>query len=178
MSGADLHRTDRFRHNGRSALLLASLCAALLGLLLAGVFLGDGYDPGSYDPLWAALGSLFLGALVAAALWVAWNRPVMLVVGPDGLNMPVGWRGPVAWRDIHRIRRHRARRQLFEVTQSLEVDLSPGVLPDYRFAGPRRLELWLRRKWALRIPIHQLDPGPDAVIASIERFRPVTRVQG
>ncbi|MGI9395063.1 MAG: hypothetical protein ACR2OY_10500, partial [Boseongicola sp.] len=57
----------------------------------------------------------------------------------------------------------------------LVVDPLPGVLPSYRFMGPKIAEAWLLRKIGVRIPLHSLETEPEAVISSIERFKSIRR---
>lgn len=172
----DSHRrTDHFRHGRRHLLVIVGLGGALLVLLAVAVVLGPPVPAGFLKRLALGGAAAVLGALVLACIWFARRPPVALVIGPDGLCLPFGWRRPLAWSDIHRIRRLRQRRGLFAVTEWLVVDPSPGVLPAYRLAGPRRIERWLTRRYGIRIPLSALDADPESVIASIERFRPVTR---
>lgn len=168
-------RTDRFRLGAQLPALLGLIASALLFFVLVAVMYGPGFDPNSSDPVWADLAIVFLGAHLGIAIWLLRRRPVMLQVGPDGLHVPFGWRRPLAWSDIHRVRRCRRRKLLFEVSQWLEVDPAPGVLPDYKLPGPRRLEAWLISRRSIRIPISKLIADPETVVASVERFRPVIR---
>gem|GEM_PF-3740646 len=39
-----------------------------------------------------------------------------------------------------------------------------------------RIDAWLARKLGLRIPVHNLDAPEAAILASVERFKPVERV--
>lgn len=100
---------------------------------------------------------------------------MLLRVGPAGLDLPVAFSRPLPWAAIHRIRRLPRRRRFLEDRDWLVVDTAPGVMPAYRLAGPRRLELWHLRHGGLRLPVHALDAAPDTVVASIERYRPVAR---
>lgn len=167
------NRTHVFRPNARAARWAIAMLALLFLLILASVLFGSGFDPSSNDPLWAGLAGAFLVGLMAALAWLMRTRPVLLRIGMEGIDMPVGFSRPLAWNDIHRIRRLPARQSWPIRREWLVVDPAPGVLPDWRLAGPRRLELWLMPRWGIRIPLHALDAPPDDVIASIERFRPV-----
>lgn len=166
--------THAFRLDRRGPALVAALSAALVFLALAAARFGPGFGNSSFDPLWLGLCCLVLGTVGAVALccW-AWP-PVVLLVGPDGLEMPITWRGPVPWRDIHRILIVTDRR-LLSRNSTLRIDLSPGLLPPFRLPGFDRLELWYLRRTGLRMPIHKLDASPEHVLASVERFRPVMR---
>lgn len=175
-SGADpRERVDRFRQNVRQPLLIAGLSGILLALLIAAALIGPGFEGDAWDLAGLALGVVFLGGLIGAALWAARRRPVVLVVGPDGIALPIAWRGPIAWRDIHRVRREVHQRLGLGQAHWLAIDPAPGVLPDYRWSGPRRLELWWLRKGGIRVPLSGLAGDPDVVIASIERYRAVSR---
>jgi len=60
----------------------------------------------------------------------------------------------------------------------LKVELIQGVRPLYRrrpWTMPR-IDAWLARKLGLRIPVHNLDAPEAAILASVERFKPVERV--
>lgn len=169
----DRARTDAFRHDPRAARGLVAIVMLLLLLALAGVLVGPGYDPASSDPLWAALVIGCLAVPLAGLLWAMRRRPVLLRVGPDGIDLPVGFARPLAWADIHRIRQLPETRRLIGTHRWLIVDPLPGVLPRYRLPGPRRLERWLMPRWGIRIPLHTLDAAPEDIVASIERYRPV-----
>ena len=166
-------RVDVYHQDGRTLLLVAGLDSGLLALVVAGVLFGPGFDPRTGDPVWAALAGLFLAALVGACLWLLRRRPVVLRVGPAGLDLPITFARPLSWADVHRIRRLPAQRRLGGPSQWLVVDPAPGVLPHFRFPVWRALELRLQRRHGVRIPLHALDAAPEAVVASIARFRPV-----
>ncbi len=166
-------RTDSYRYNWRSARLLAFALGGLFVLTAFAAVVGPGFDPKSRDLLFAVLALLFLGSLLGVMVYLMLRPPVMLRIGPDGLYLPVGFRRPMPWNQIHRIRRMPERKYLLQRFDLLVVDPSPGVLPDYRFAGPRRMEKWWLRRVGIRIPLHDLDAKAEVVIASIERFRPV-----
>lgn len=171
---AERTRVDEFRYNGRTAVVLIAMLAALLLLLVLAALLGPGFDPESRDPLYAALGAAFLLGLIAIIAWAGWRRPVLLRVGPAGLDLPIGFRRPLPWSRIHRIRRFQQRRTLHRRMEWLRVDPSPGAMPDYRLPSPERLERWHLRRSGIRIPLSELDATPDEVVASIERYRPVS----
>ena len=165
-------RTDAFHQGERQLVALIGLSGALIALVILAVLVGPGFDPGSNDPLWASLAVLFLAGLIGALVWALRQRPVVLRVGPAGLDLPIAFTRPLPWAEIHRIRRSRSR-WLWERRDWLIVDPLPGVLPDLRLAIWRPLELAFQRRHGIRIPLHGLGAEPDAVVASIERFRPV-----
>ena len=166
-------RTDVYHQDSRTLLVVIGLCSCLLALVLAAVLFGSGFDPESRDPLWASLAGLCLAALIGGGVWLLRRRPPVLRVGPDGLDLPIAFARPLAWAEIHRIRRLPRQRRLGGPAEWLVVDPAPGVLPDHRFPIWRSLELRLQRRYGIRIPLHTLDAAPQAVVESIERFRPV-----
>lgn len=166
-------RTDAFRHGGRHLILLIGALAVLLALVVAAALVGPGFDPGSNDPLWALLAGLFLAALIGVIGWVLWRRPVAVRIGPEGIDLPMAFARPFPWARMHRIRRCRSGSRLEGRRDWLIVDPAPGVLPDYRWPTWRWLEMRAHRLQKIRIPLHSLDADPAAVIASVERFRPV-----
>lgn len=174
----DTRRTEAFRQGAAAPRMVLMLSSALLALTLLAALAGPGFDSRSADPLWLGLACLFLLGLAGAAVWLLRRRPVVLRVGPAGLDLPFAFRRPLPWAGIHRIRREAPPRRGWGGADWLVVDPSPGVLPDYRLASFRRLELWYLRHGGIRIPLHGLDADPAAVVASIERFRPVTRATG
>lgn len=169
----DRSRTHAFRYGGRSARWALVMLAFLLLLTVASTAFAPGFDASSNDPLWAAFASACLVGLMAAFAWLALKRPVVLRIGPDGIDMPIGFSRPLTWSRIHRVRRLPASKRWIGKHDWLIVDPSPGVLPEWRLSGPRQLDLWLMPPLGLRIPLHVLDAAPGAVIASIERFHPV-----
>lgn len=173
MSMADQTRTDRFRLAPRPMWQGAAITATLF--VLTG--LASTRTAGTGDAVAAALALVFLAGLTALFVLLARRRPVQLHVGPDGLRLAPGFRRPLPWRDVHRVRRDGPHRHLAGRRDWLVVDPSPGVLPDYRLPGPRAAELWLMRRSGIRIPLHALDTVPEAVIQSIERYHPVHPAQ-
>ena len=169
-------RTDVYRQDSRTVLGVIGSCSALLALTLAGVLFGPGFDPASRDPVWAMLVWLILGALIGGCVWLLRRKPAVLRVGPAGLDLPIAFSRPLPWADIHRIRRLPPQRRLSGPAHWLVVDPAPGILPGYRLPTWRPLELWFQRRHGVRIPLHALDAAPEAVVASIERYRPVTDV--
>lgn len=108
-------------------------------------------------------------------LYLATKAPVLLRIGPDGLEMSGGWTAPLAWKNILRIRFLGETKQLTGKQVWLVADPAPGVIPAYRFKGPKKAERWLLRKIGVRIPLHMLETDADAVLRSIERFKPIQR---
>ena len=166
-------RTEAFRHGNRHLLLLIGTLGLLLALVAAAALIGPGFDPGSNDPLWALLAGLFLAGLIGVLGWVLWRRPVAVRIGPEGIDVPLAFRRPFPWARMHRIRRCRSGHRLEGRRDWLIVDPAPGALPDFRWPTWRWLELRAQRWQKIRIPLHALDADPEAVVASVERFRPV-----
>lgn len=168
----DRSRTDQFRIAPRQPLVVAALAGALAALAVAALILGWRTAPQA-ERLAGVAALAVLGGLIAAALWIARRRPVILRVGPEGILLPLVWRAPLGWGAIHRISCAGRKGWTRPDRDWLRIDPSPGVLPAYRLPGPRRLELWHVRRSGLRLPIGGLDRPADEVVASIERFRPV-----
>ena len=72
-----------------------------------------------------------------------------------------------------RIRRVQAGVGLYGRRDWLIIDPSPGVLAPLRLPVWRKLELWFQSQHGVRIPLHGLEGDTEAVVRSIERFRPV-----
>ncbi len=117
---------------------------------------------------------VLIGCL-ALFFYLATKAPVLLRIGPDGLEMSGGWTAPLAWHDIHRIRFLGETKQLTGKQAWLVADPAPGVIPEYRFKGPKKAERSLLRKIGVRIPLHMLETDAETVIRSIERFKPIQR---
>jgi hypothetical protein len=171
-------RVDAFRVRARGIWLVA---ASLVGLglfaIAAAIFdLGQARQTG--DAYWLAPSGVFLLAVAAGLGWFRYKRPVVMTVGPDGLFMPLTWAGPLAWRDVWRMRCVRQRSLLRQPSATLEVDLSPGAeVPYKRWAQTiPGIERWFIRKFGLRVPLQSLDAEVDTVLASIKRFKPVSAV--
>jgi hypothetical protein len=115
---------------------------------------------------------------MAGLFWVTHRRPVLLRVGPDGLDLPAAFARPLAWAEIWRLRRTRRKQFLQPEFVMLRADLAPGIHPTYK----RRLwtwpsvDAWIAAKWGLRVPLHNLDAAEEVILASVERFKPVQRV--
>lgn len=170
---ADDDRIDSYYQRRSTLISIVSMLSVLLILLVIAVFFGSGFEASSRDPLWAALAVLVLVAVIAGVLWILWKRPVVLTVGPKGIQPIIAFRRPLAWREIHRIRRSRGHGSLTGRRDWLVIDPLPGVLAPLRMPVWRALELRLQKHHGVRIPLHGLEGDPDEVVQSVERFRPV-----
>ena len=168
-------RTDVFYHRRSKMVGLVGLLGFLLALVILAVLVGPEFGKARYDWLKATLAIVGLSSIMAIPLWVLWKRPAALTIGPDGIYLPVVFKKPLPWADIHRIKRTRATAGLYGYRDWLIVDPSPGVLAPLRLPVWRALELRLQKHHGVRIPLHGLSVIGDDVVASVERFRPVTQ---
>ena len=164
---------DTYYHSKKNLVWIIVLLAALLGALVFAVLFGSGFDPDSNDPYWALLVGSLLLAIVAAVGWVLWRNPRALVISERGIDIPLTFKRPLRWAEIHRIRRVQRRSGLYGRRDWLIVEPSPGVLAPLRLPTWRRLELWLQKQHGVRIPLHGLEADPEKIVRSVERFRPV-----
>jgi hypothetical protein len=153
--------------------LIIVLVGVLQALLLLAMVIGR--DMGTGDYLQGAAFTLFLLALIGGAGWVLRRDPVVLRVGPEGLELPFAFSMPLGWEAMHRIRRETGGGGLYGKRDWLIVDPSPGVLAPIRLKTWRRLDLWFQGKHGVRIALHGLEGDPERIVASVERFRPVVR---
>ena len=175
--GGDRSRTDDFRFAPGGSGKLAS--AGIGGLGLAAILMAV-FDAGGArkDAIWVVPAGLFLILVMAMLFWVTRRRPVLLRVGPDGLDLPAAFARPLAWGEIWRMRRTRRKQWLQPAFIMLRADFAPGIRPVYkrRLWTMPALDAWIAGKWGLRIPIHNLDADEEVILASVERFKPVQRV--
>lgn len=177
--GGDRARTDAFRFAPGYAGILAAISIGGLGF---GAIAAAAFDLGGAQAkgqaVWLAAGGLFLVLTMAAFVWLIRRRPVLLTVGPEGLNLPAALARPVAWREIWRLRRTRRKVFLRPEFILLRVELARGVRPRYKrrpWTWPA-VDAWIARKFGLRVPLHNLDAAEAVILASVERFKPVQRV--
>ena len=126
------------------------------------------------DYAMGAVFTVFLSGLIAGPAWVLGRDPVALLIGPEGIELPFAFSRPLGWGGIHRIRRETGGGGIYGTRDWLIVDPSPGVLAPIRLKSWRRLDLWFQGKHGVRIPLHGLEGEPERIVASVERFRPVT----
>jgi len=177
--GGDRARTDAFRYApGRVGLLAALSIGALGAFAIAMVALDLGGARARPGAVWIAPAGALLILTMLGLLWLSRRAPVLLAIGPDGLDLPAALARPVAWAEIWRIRRTRRPISLWQDLVMLKVELSHGVRLRYK----RRLwtwpavDAWIARKYGLRVPLHNLDAAEQVILASVERFKPVQRV--
>ena len=179
--GGDSERADAFRYApGKAHFAFAAIAAiAALGgfAIAASVFdLGDAQAKG--QAVWLAPAGAFLVLIALGLYWLKWRKPVLLVIGPEGMDLPTALAQPVAWREIWRLSRTRRKISWRQELIVLKVELAPGLRPRYKrsLMTLPAIDGWIARKFGLRIPIQNLDADETTILASIERFRPVQRV--
>ncbi|MEK6216603.1 MAG: hypothetical protein N2B03_05220 [Boseongicola sp.] len=168
---ADVHE---FRYRWKSAWLGGFAAGCLLVVALVGVTFGADLSS-SWGIFIAVFAIAMLCGILALFIFLGRRAPVQMRVGPEGLDMSLGFKVPLAWRDIHRIRYLGETSFMTGKQAWLVADPSPGVVPTYRFMGPKKAEAWLLRRIGIRIPLHMLEAEPETVIRSIERFKPIRR---
>ncbi|MFY0692152.1 MAG: hypothetical protein JXR14_09565 [Paracoccaceae bacterium] len=165
---------DIYHHRRRLLVTVIVLLSALLAVLIFAMAFGEGFDPASRDPLIGVVLSVLLALPIAACVWVLRKRPRALVISAEGIDIPLAFRRPLRWDEVHRIRRIRTKGGLYGPRDWLIIDPSPGVLPPVRFRLWRKLELRWQKFFGVRIPLHGLEAPGDVIVRSVERFRPVS----
>lgn len=165
-------KTIPFRAEPRNAWLVAVLASMLLALLGTALFVGAS-EVTTAQRLGGAMGAMFLAGLIAIAVRVALRPPVVLRIGPEGLDLPIAFRTPLQWQNIRAMVREGPHTGLHGGRDWLVVHPVEGVLPDHRFPGPRRMELWHLRRNGIRIPLHGILGPPEDVLSAIARYRPM-----
>ncbi|NNE79027.1 MAG: hypothetical protein HKN18_02035 [Silicimonas sp.] len=171
----DKDRAECFYQRPSLLLSIAGMLAFLLILVLLAAAFGPGFRGEPRQFVYLALACLFLLAGIGVALWFLWNRPVALRISAKGVDLPLVFKHPLAWEDVHRIRREKSPNTLYGGRDWLIVDPSPGVLAPLRLPVWRWLELKWQKYNGVRIPLHGLGGDADAIVASVERFRPVVQ---
>jgi len=166
-------QADAFSQSRKVLVQIVVLLVALLALLLFAVLFAPGSDSQASHPFWVFGIGLSLFVIICAFGWLYWRSPKVLVVGEDGIDLPLTFKRPLRWDEIHRIRRVQTRGGLYSTRDWLIIDPSPGVLAPLRLPVWRRLELALQSCHGVRIPLHGLEEDPEKVVQSIGRFRPV-----
>jgi len=145
-------KADTYHHSKKCLVWIIVLLTALLGVFGFAVLYGEGFDPNSNDPFWAILVGSSLLACIAAFGWVLWRRPRAIVVSEIGVHIPMAFKRPLRWDEIHRIRRVQTHRALYGRRDWLIIEPSPGILAPLRLPTWRRLELRLQKQHGVRIP--------------------------
>ena len=164
---------DTFNHRKRNLVWTVSLLAFLFVVFIFAVLFGPGYVPNSSHALWATIIGLSLLAIIAGFGWVLIRNPRALVVSEMGVDIPLTFKRPLRWDEMHRIRRIQSSIAFHGRRDWLIIEPLPGVLAPLRLPVWRKLELWFQSRHGVRIPLHGLEGDADAVVRSIERFRPV-----
>jgi hypothetical protein len=164
---------DTYHHSKKNLFWIILLLTALLGVFAFAVLYGEGFDQDSNDPFWAIVVGSSLFACIAAFGWALWRNPRAIVVSDMGIDIPLAFKRPLRWDEIHRIRRVRLRGAFYGRRDWLIVELLPGVLAPLRLPIWRRLEFWLQEQHGVRIPLHGLEGDADEIVRSVERYRPV-----
>ncbi len=176
--GGDRARTDSFRcAPGRAVYASASIGALGLFAISAAAFnIGGAQESG--QAFWLAPAGISLVLAMLGLFWLTRRAPVLLTIGPDGVDLPAAFSRPIAWRDIWRIRLSWRRVVLQPDFILLKLELTNGAQPAYK----RRLwtlppiDGWIAKKYGVRIPVHNLDAPAKVILNSVERFKPVQRV--
>ena len=175
--GGDRSRRDAFRYAPRGAVfaLIAILGVGLTAIAFVAYDIGGAR--GRPEAGWVMLGGLVIILFTLGLAWIAMRRPVLLVVGPDGIDLPVALAESVPWEAIRRIRFRRWRVSLLSSLRMLKVELADGMRLSYkrRLWTMPRVDGWIARRYGLTGPLQNLDADEEVVIASVERFRPVTK---
>jgi len=175
--GGDRGREDTFRYAPRNAHYAFAALAGLGAIAIAiAVFDVQGVRE-TGEAFWLVPAGTILIFVGLGLYAIMWRKPALLVIGPDGLFLPIALAKPIAWGEIWRISHARQRISWFQEMSILKVELTPGLEPSYK----RSPIVWplvdglIARKLGLRIPLQSLDADDTTILASVERFRPVTR---
>lgn len=175
--GGDTSRRDAFRYAPRGAVfaLIAIVGVGLTAIAFVAYNIAGARE--QPEAGWVMLGGLFIILFALGIGWLAMRRPVLLVVGPAGLDLPASLAQPVPWDAIRRIRCTRWRVSLLTTLRMLRVELADGMRLSYkrRLWTIPKVDSWVARRYGLNVPLQNLDADEEVVIASVERFRPVTK---
>ena len=171
----ELDRVDCFYQRRTLILSIIAMLSVLLLLVVIAMIAGDGFQHETRQYIWVSVASAILLGVIAAFSWMYWKRPVALRISAQGVDLPMVFRQPLAWSDIHRIRREHSSGTLQAKRDWLIIDPAPGVLAPLRLPVWRWLELKWQRYHGVRIPLHGIEGKADTIVASVERFRPVVQ---
>lgn len=155
--------------------LLAATLLALLGAASLAIVPDDA--PRFSEDFWLALAAYFILAMALVGFWLAWRRPVLLRVGPEGLHVSPGYRRPFPWSDIRGLRYAVVRAGLFNRfrIREVELDRNSEIPVLWRVRWMARVDRWFASKAGVRVPLWILEASTEEIITSIERFHPVKR---
>lgn len=165
-------QTDSFRYDARSAGVGVAIIALLLVLTILALF--SDQNNGTHDLVAGILSIIVLLLLLGIFYYSAKRHPVIIRVGPDGIDLPYAFKKPLAWHDIDRIKHTAAPTIFWKRHEWLNIYPVPGVMPEYRLKSPRKLELWNLRRAGVFLPLHGLKAPASDVTASIGRFHLIT----
>lgn len=175
--GGDRAREDTFLYAPGNAHYAFAALAGLGAVAIAFALFDVGDARAKGHAFWLVPAGAILIFIGLGLYAIMWRKPALLVIGPDGLFLPIALAKPVVWGQIWRISHSRQRISWFHELSILKVELTPGLEPSYK----RSPMVWplvdglIARKLGLRIPLQSLDADDTAILASVERFRPVTR---
>lgn len=175
----DSAQRDDFRLSRRRPLLAGVLLLVIATVSHATVQhdLGDIHATG--EAFWLAAVGYLIFAMAIGALWLAWRRPALVRVGPEGLHLTPGYARPFSWSDIRDLRYQGVRIGLANVKSVLEFELAPEAEIPGRWKNRwmAAVDRWYARKFTLRAPLWLLAEPEEDILASVERFHPVTRIR-
>ena len=163
-------KAERFQFDARTLDLAAVAVTVLLVVTVLAAFIVES----SRGSVALAALSVVVAALVGLLLHRAKQRPVTVVVGAEGLDLPFVFKKPLAWHDIHRIKYKRAL-SLWHQRAWLYVYPIPAALSEYRLKGPGLLESTHLRPFVVVVPLHRVEGPYEEILESIRRFHPIRR---
>lgn len=174
--GGNPDRTDAFRFaSGGAQWAFGAIGAIGAAAILLVLF--DAMDSRD-DAVWVVPAGLFLILAMIVLYWISRQAPVLLRIGPEGLDLPAALARPVDWREIWRIRQSRREMILHPSFIMLKIELLQGVRPVYKrriWTWPA-VDGWIARNYGLRVPLDNLDAAEEVILASVERFKSVQRL--
>ena len=169
-------RVDAFRLARGRPLMVGVLLSLIAGASLALAAHDAERLRASGELAWLQIAGLLVLAAALGAFWLAWRRPVLLRVGPEGIHVTLGYRRPLPWNDIRTIDHTGWRTGIFHKVSVLKVEPAPDAELCYRGPRlPRAIERWYARRVGVLVPLQYIDADAETVIASVERFHPVER---
>ena len=169
-----------FHHRNSVLVTLVCLLSGLLVLFVLVLFVfaavfGPGFDRDSQDLAWAVFIRGCLLVILIPFVWLLWRKPAVLIVGDARIHLPIAFKRPLRWNEIHRVRLLQPGQSFYGRRDWVIVDPSPGILAPIRLKSWRTLDLWFQKNHGVRIPLHGLDADPEEVVQAIKVYRPVMR---